>query len=217
MNRPTVLLACVIALAWAGVPAGSLAADAGRASGLGGDEAATLAWMREEEKLAHDVYADLAARWPLPFLARIQQSEARHFDAMGRMLQRYGQPDPARAAAGDFADPRLQSLYATLAEQGSRSEIDALRVGALIEETDILDLQQAIAGTDEPVLLDVYRNLLDASHNHLRHFADALAASGVVYEPQRMEPAQYRQIVARPAASGRGGRHHRQCALGETT
>ena len=51
--------------------------------------------MAEEEKLAHDVYVALAARYPdLMQFARIQRSETMHLTAVRTLLTRYGIADP---------------------------------------------------------------------------------------------------------------------------
>lgn len=46
---------------------------------------------------------------------------------------------------------------------GSRSLADALRVGATIEEIDLLDLEERIAQTDEADIKLVYENLAKGS------------------------------------------------------
>jgi len=51
---------------------------------------------------------------------------------------------------------------------------DALRVDALVEEVDIIDLEKYIAQTDNEDLILVYQNLLKGSQNHLRAFSSTL-------------------------------------------
>ncbi len=64
------------------------------------------------------------------------------------LLVRYGIPDPAAGnAQGEFTNPDLQDLYDQLIQQGSVSKVEALKVGVFIEETDIDDLNAAIATT----------------------------------------------------------------------
>jgi len=105
--------------------------------------------MREEEKLAHDVYAALATKGVA--FARIQNAERRHFEVIGWQLERNGIPDPAAGKGpGDLQDPALRKLYAELVERGSRGTRDALAVGLEIEERDIVDLDRAIEQTSRP-------------------------------------------------------------------
>ena len=171
---------------------------------LSADEAAGLAFMREEEKLAHDVYVALYEEWGLPVFKNIAASEQTHTDAVKSLLERYGIEDPAAGMSeGEFTDPALQSLYDQLVAQGSLSIVDALKVGAAIEEIDILDLEERIAQTDKADIARVYTNLLKASGNHLRAFVSNLTARGETYEPQYLSQAAYDEIVSSSNASGR--------------
>lgn len=168
------------------------------------DEAAGLQFMREEEKLAHDVYVTLYEAWDLAVFNRIAASEQQHTDAVAYLLERYDVSDPAVGnELGVFTDPELQALYDELVAQGSQSIADAIKVGAAIEEIDILDLQERMADTANADILRVYENLLAGSENHLRAFVTNLKAqTGEVYVPQTMSQDAYDTIVA--AANGRG-------------
>ena len=136
------------------------------------NEKAELQYMREEEKLARDVYRALAAKWSdAAVFARIAQSEQRHMDAVEVVLDRYGVADPAAGkAAGVFSDPKLQALYDDLVTEGRVSLQAAYAVGMKIEKADIADLQVALAATDNADLERLYGNLLAASKNHLQAF-----------------------------------------------
>ena len=111
-------------------------------------EAASLQFMREEEKLAHDVYVTLYEQWGLRLFNNIAASEQTHTNAVAWLLDRYDIDDPAADTGfGEFANADLQALYDQLVEQGARSGADALKVGLAIEEIDILDLQKRVAET----------------------------------------------------------------------
>jgi hypothetical protein len=142
-----------------------------------------LTYMREEEKLARDVYLVLYDKWRLAIFSNISQSEQTHMDAIKTLLDRYGLPDPATAEVGVFTDHALQKLYDDLIAQGSISEVEALKLGVIIEETDIDDLNAAIATTTRKDIKTVYNNLLQGSLNHLKAFVSNLAKYGVTYEP----------------------------------
>jgi len=146
-------------------------------------EIATLLWMREEEKLARDVYIELNAFWPAQVFENIAASEQRHFDALGAKLALYGIDDPALPAIGVFANPALQALHDELLALGMVSRVSALEVGVTIEETDMIDLRAAIDGTTSVPLQVTYEHLLNGSERHLASFIEELAAAGVVYEP----------------------------------
>jgi hypothetical protein len=158
----------------------------------------SLTYMREEEKLAHDVYVYLNALWgaSLPIFNNIAASEASHTEAIRTLLVRYSVPDPAATtAAGQFTNAALQTLYSGMVASGSASLIEALRVGAAIEEVDIIDIQAALVHVDNRDIRLVYENLLKGSRNHLRAFVLALQQLGVVYSPQYLSPADYQTVV----------------------
>jgi len=173
---------------------------------LSPEEAAGLAYMREEEKLAHDVYSTLYERWGATVFRTIANGEQKHSDAIKTLLERYGLADPAAGnGAGVFDDPELQALYNTLVAQGSASLAAALKVGAAIEEIDILDLQERLAQTDHADIQRVYQNLENGSHNHLRAFVSNWEKqTGEVYRPQYLDQDTYDAIVN--GGSGNGGR-----------
>lgn len=157
--------------------------------------AETLLWMREEEKLARDVYINLYDKWKKPVFKRISRSEQRHFDAVGAKIELYRLSDPAQPELGRFSDPELQSMYDELMASGRSSYVQALTVGATIEDMDIRDLQAAIEATDIAALKTTYQNLLEGSKNHLRAFVELLQDLGVGYEPKAIDPVLFDAIV----------------------
>ncbi|MBS1209508.1 MAG: hypothetical protein H6R19_1906 [Proteobacteria bacterium] len=172
------------------------------AATLSTQEQAGLRFMREEEKLARDVYAALSAKWKLPIFGNIAQSEQTHMDALLSIVTRYGITDPALKAAGKFSDPALQSLYDQLVADGSQSLQAALKVGAAIEEIDIRDLDEKLAGVKANDLRLTYENLRSASYKHLQSFTRQLQQQGVSYTPQYLSPEAYARAQSN---SGRGG------------
>ena len=176
------------------------AAVTAAATSLSTEEIAALKFMREEEKLAHDVYAALYRLWGAHVFYQISLSETTHTEAILALLTRYGIADPAaNTAPGEFADPALQTLYTTLMGLGQVSLIEALKVGALIEETDIYDIREKVAITDETDILNVYTSLLCGSGNHLRAFNEKLLEQGVSYVPQVISQAEWDAIANAPA------------------
>jgi hypothetical protein len=138
-------------------------------------EIATLTWMREEEKLARDIYIELNLFWPAKIFTNIAASEQRHFDALGSKLALYGIADPALPGIGSFSNLELQSLHDDLLAQGMVSYAASLAVGVVIEQGDIADLAAAIAGTNSLPLQTTYKHLLNGSENHLRSFEKLLS------------------------------------------
>ena len=175
-----------------------------------------LIFMREEEKLAHDVYLEMYELWGMRIFQNISRSEQSHTEAVKTLLDGYGVPDPATGEVGVFTNPNLQVLYNDLVAQGSQSLPDALLVGAAIEEIDILDLEERLAQTDNADIQHVFENLLKGSGNHLRAFTSTLMTqAGESYQPQYMSIDSYQAIVGesgmesgqgRGVRGGRGGR-----------
>jgi len=167
-------------------------------------EQAGLEYMREEEKLAHDVYIAMDALWQQNTFANIALSELTHTEAVLMLLQRYAIDDPVGAnPAGVFVDATLQGLYDVLVARGSASLIDALMVGAEVEEIDLLDLEDRLAEVvaNEDIVL-VYENLMRGSRNHLRAFVRALSQQNIIYQPQYLSQAVYDEIINSPNETG---------------
>jgi hypothetical protein len=155
--------------------AATVSVSAAQTLALTDDETQWLTYMREEEKVARDVYLSLNNTWNLRILRNIAASEQTHMDAIKKLLDTYSIPDPAASKRiGEFTNPDLQKLYNDLILQGSISKVDALKVGVTIEETDIDDLNEAITASQHNDIKTVYCNLLQGSLNHLDTFESQL-------------------------------------------
>ncbi len=176
------------------------------AGDLSDEEAQGLLYMREEEKLAHDVYITLYNQWHSQVFSNISRSEQMHMDMVLGLIEKYGLDDPAAGKGlGEFTNPELQALYDQLIAQGSQSLADALKVGAAIEEIDILDLQARLDQTDNADIQQVYRNLMAGSENHLRAFVRTLEAqTGETYQPQYLTQDAYQAILNSAPSFGGG-------------
>lgn len=163
-----------------------------------------LMYMREEEKLAHDVYTVLYAQWSQRVFDNISNSEQTHTEAVLALIDRYELSDPAAGnEIGVFSDATLQGLNDTLMASGASSLVDALMVGAAIEEIDMIDINRYIDQVeDNDDIVLVYENLLKGSRNHLRAFVSNLEKQGVTYVPQYMDADDYQQIIDSPMERG---------------
>lgn len=180
------------------------------------DEEADLLFMREEEKLARDVYLALYEQWGTPVFQNIAASEQVHMDALLGLINQYGLQDPAAEnGPGVFTDLSLQNLYNDLIASGSQSLLDALLVGAAIEEIDILDLQGSLAQTSNSSIAPVYQNLLAGSENHLIAFVSSWERqTGETYQPQYLEQDEYTDIMG-SNSRGQGGNGQGQSQSGQ--
>ncbi len=162
--------------------------------------------MREEEKLARDVYRLLYGKWNNPVFQNISQSEERHMAAVKLILDRYDMEDPAvDSSVGVFTDPEMQQLFAGLTERGDLSQEEALHVGATIEDMDIHDLETQLQQTDNADIRRVYQNLAKGSRNHLRIFVYQLSLLGVEYEAQFLSAGEVSKIISSPMERGPAG------------
>jgi hypothetical protein len=161
------------------------------------EEEAGLLLMREEEKLARDVYNKLFELHAKKIFENIANSEQTHTDAVKALLERYDIIDPlAEDVAGQFNNIDLQMIYDQLVALGTPSLLDALRVGATVEELDIFDiarLQEQLVNNDDIDL--VYENLLKGSRNHLRSFYKQIQNENADYEPVYISQEEFDAIV----------------------
>lgn len=170
---------------------------------LSSAEAASLAFMREEEQLAHDVYAVSATLYSQPVFANITASEATHSAAVKALLDRYQQADPLQGLAqGTFRSAEFQTLHDTLVATSRTSLIDALKVGAEIEELDMRDIKAQQADIDNADILMVYDNLLRGSRNHLRAYMKVLTQQGGSYVPKYISQSEFDAIVNSAVETG---------------
>ena len=176
-----------------GLLTGPLAEEAVVASQVSSD----LRFLREEEKLARDVYITLGDRWGLPVFTNIARSEQVHMDRVKDLLDANGLPDPiVDDRVGVFSDLTLASLYDDLIDLGIASEVGALTAGATVEDLDIKDIAEMIERTDDADMLAMYSALMCGSRNHMRAFVSQLEFRGVNYEAQFLSQAQVNEIVS---------------------
>lgn len=154
-------------------------------SALSDAETAGLIKMRDEEKLARDVYQTLGEKWNVPVFKNIAVSESRHTEAVKSLLRAHGVADPVtNDARGVFQNAELAKLYTDLIARGSASVAEAYKVGAYIEDLDIADLEKEIAATTHEDIRVVYEHLQSGSENHMRAFNRNIEiATGETYAP----------------------------------
>lgn len=171
---------------------------------LNADESSSLLLMREEEKLARDVYTALFGKWGLSVFQNISPSEQQHTDAILTLLNKYGLKDPVGSnVAGVFTNPTLQTLYTKLVTQGSVSALEAYKVGATIEDLDIFDLEKALLKSDNQDIKYAYDLLLLGSRNHMRSFYGLIIGLAGTYSAQFITQSELVAIVTSPNEKGR--------------
>ncbi|MCP4351159.1 MAG: DUF2202 domain-containing protein [Desulfobacterales bacterium] len=159
-------------------------------------ETADMLYMREEKKLARDVYLAFYELWGQRVFNNVAQSEQWHMDMMKALLDKYNLEDPAAGnEKGVFTDQDIQTLYTDLVEKGQVSLVEALKAGASVEELDIFDLKQRYANADNTDIKTVYQNMTKASENHLRAFVSRLELFKESYEAQHLSSEELESII----------------------
>ena len=168
-------------------------------------EKSDLIFLREEEKLAHDVYVYAFAKYGLVPFSNISSSEAVHMSNVLVLLNKYNIPDPVKNnPEGVFTDTVLQNLYNDLIVKVNLSSKAALEVGATIEDLDIHDILGFYSHTSKADIIQVYDLLTCGSRNHIRAYAGQLEMQSVTYLPQFIAQVEYDAILAAP---------HEQCGM----
>ena len=134
-------------------------------------ELENLNYLRDEEKLAYDVYQTLGDKWAINAFQNISNSEERHQSKVVSLLNAYGHEDMSgKLELGKFANKDIENFFNTLTSEGNKSLIDALYVGATIEVLDIKDIDNMMTETKKPDVLAVLQILKSGSENHLSAF-----------------------------------------------
>jgi hypothetical protein len=163
---------------------------------LSPEELASLSFLREEEKLARDVYITLYNKWGVKIFNNISQSESTHMSAILMLLNKYNLPDPVGTnEIGKFVNPQLKALYDQLVLEGNKSTLNALLVGATIEDLDIYDIKQALVYIDNQDMRYVYEMLAKGSRNHMRSFYKNIINAGGTYSPQYISNEDFNDII----------------------
>lgn len=137
-------------------------------------EPSDILFLKQEEKLARDVYTKMYEKWGHATFKNIAVSEQRHMDAVDGLIARYGLVDDSSDDVSVFTLEEIQALYDALIEEGNQSLQAALGVGVKIELMDIEDLNQMLAVAKDRPVIRVLSNLLQGSKNHLEAFNNAL-------------------------------------------
>lgn len=174
-------------------------------------EKAALIYMREEEKLARDVYLTLFEKWNFVIFKNIANSEDRHTNAVKQLLDKYEIADPVQNdEVGVFTNVELKQLYDNLIAKGESTLLDAFVVGATIEDVDIFDLNERIAETDNDDIKCVFNNLKKGSENHIRSFVRQIERNGGTYEAQYISQEELDKILSEKSGGKRGRGNRRR-------
>jgi hypothetical protein len=158
-------------------------------------EKTDLLFLREEEKLARDVYLYAFDKYNFEVFQQIAGSEQVHMDEVKVLLDKYELEDPASVDKGVFNDAILQNLYNQLIAMTDTSLVGGLTAGMIIEDMDMADIGNFEANTTITDILDVHEFLKCTSRNHMRYFYMDLTKNGGTYSPQYISQTDYDEIV----------------------
>jgi hypothetical protein len=159
-------------------------------------EKARILFIREEEKLAYDVYQTMYDQYGVNVFQNIPNSEMSHMEAMLSIIKKYNLIDPVETnVRGIYVNPALQSLYTQLISKGRVSLLSAFQVGATIEDLDISDLNSSLSVTNNQDVRLVYNFLNKGSRNHLRSFYKNILNTNGTYTPTYISQAEFDLIV----------------------
>ena len=174
-------------------------------SNLSDGEAEGLIFMREEEKLARDVYLYFYEKYEMRIFSNIAKSESVHMSALKMLLDKYELEDPiVNDELGVFQNEKLAELYTQLTEAGDVSLVEALKIGLTIEDLDIYDLMEYTHDVVSEDIIMVYENLTKGSRNHLRAYYRLTTRFGGTYEAQFITQELFDSIIDSPHERGRG-------------
>jgi hypothetical protein len=154
-----------------------------------------LQFLKEEEKLARDVYLYAFDLYAYKVFENISKSEQMHMDRVTEILSTYQIEDLSLPERGKFTNTDLQKIYYDLTDLCEKSLEDALRAGATIEDLDINDIENFMEDTDLPDVMNMYLSLSCGSRNHMRAFTNNLTILGVEYVPQFISEDEYFGII----------------------
>lgn len=189
--KPTLIsMFALTMMAWSGISA--------QPTIIPTSEKNAIIYNLEEKKLSHDLYVAFESKWDAQIFENIARTEQDHFNYLLKLTQELGIEVPATILSnekGIYYNPNLQEEYNTMLASGSKSLIDALTIGAKMEEMDIVDLHKVMDVTNETKVFLAYDRLYNTTRNHLRAFVRNLNAQGIDYSPVMLARDEYDKII----------------------
>lgn len=163
---------------------------------LSKQEIENLQFLKEEEKLARDVYLFSYDLYGQNIFKNISNSEQSHMNSVSVIMEKYGIKDLSFDERGKFSNLELQQLYDDLVDLSKISLENALTVGATVEDLDINDLNNFISNADHQDMIEMYQLLNCGSRNHLRAYTNNLESLDLTYDPQFISVEEYDMILS---------------------
>lgn len=180
---------------------------------LTADEIEFVYAVREDEKVARDLYTAFFEKYSLKTFSNISRSEANHMRAVEILLEYYEIDFPAAGEYGVFEDPARQAIYDTLLAKGNTA-LEGFRVMAQLEEENIVSYRNVLSDITNPNIKIVIENLGKASENHFKAAIRQITALGGTYAPKLMNQEEYKAMIAKGFEQGK---RYRYKNMGDTT
>lgn len=176
-------------------------------SPLTADEIEFLYAIREDEKLAHDLYKAFSAKYPTAApISKIATAEASHVACIEAMLDYYEIAYPTLSANGVFEDPTRQARYNELVNKSS-TLVEAFSTMARVEDETIFAYQSVQGQIINVNISLVVANMIKASSNHLRATVRQVITLGGTYTPSFLTTEEFDAIIG---STFQGGNAYRQ-------
>src|SRR6476620_4362177 len=161
-------------------------------------ETKALINLHDNQKLSLFVYDSLYAIWGINPFGNIRSAESQHVNFLDDVADNYALEletnEPGNSAA-TFTTPQAETIYQESISKGSLSVVDALKMGARLEEMSLQVLHNAKAVTIKSDLLHTFDILAMGSKNNLQAFNRRLKMYGITYEPGFLEQKDFRNII----------------------
>lgn len=166
-------------------------------SNLSQQDISWLTRMREEEKLARDIYISFWNKWGNDAFVNTSKSEQTHMDYVKVILDRYWIDDPIKDdSVWIFSFYAMKKLYDDFVFKWNKSLLDAFILSADAESLDILDASDLLQQTKNKDIMELYNNLIIWSRSHLRAYVENIKDNGGDYKPKYISQAVYDEIIS---------------------
>ncbi|NTV17903.1 MAG: DUF2202 domain-containing protein [Bacteroidales bacterium] len=162
---------------------------------LTADEIEFIYAVREDEKVARDLYFSFFGTFGLKPFENIGKAEDNHIKATEKLFDYYEIDYPALSENGKFENAIRQKLFDSLLLKGT-PELEAFKVMAMLEESNIVEYGEVLKTIANPNIKIVIENLARASANHFKAAIRQITALGGTYTPALMTQEQYKAVIA---------------------
>jgi hypothetical protein len=155
--------------------------------------------LREEEKVAYDVYTVMFEKYESKVFKKIAENEKEHMNKIKELIDQFNLTDPIAGTEdqkGVFSNKKMQTMYDEMILGGNYGLLDALRAAARFEETDIVDLRKYLSSASDQSVINIYLNLESGSQDHLRSLVKYIEDEGISYKPSYLSKEDFDKIMS---------------------